>query len=105
MPLLRLLLQDEDVVAPFGTVMEMIPHWGFIIIHSTLILLAVWLSRKAKGAGAGTAASGFLLFVLAELSYISYHAGVTHFLFAHTVAEVLDALAFLTIGLGLAKRA
>ena len=98
------LLQDEDVSAPFGAFMDAVPHWGFIVIHSVLILLGLWLSRKARGAGAGTAANGFLLFVLAELSYISYHAGVTHFLFAHIVAEVCDALAFLTVGLGLAKR-
>jgi len=39
--------------------------------------------------------------MLAELSYISYHAGLTHFLFAHIIAEVCDALAVLTIGLGL----
>jgi hypothetical protein len=48
--------------------------------------------------------NGFLLFVLAELSYISYHAGLTHFLFAHIVAEVCDALALVTIALGLSKR-
>jgi hypothetical protein len=29
---------------------------------------------------------------------------VTHFLLAHTVAEVLDALAFLTIGVGLVRK-
>lgn len=99
-----MVLQDDDVPVPFGTFMEAVPHWGFIIIHSTLILVGLWLSRRAKGAGYGTAANGFLLFVLAELSYISYHAGLTHFLFAHTVAEVCDALAFVTVGLGLAKR-
>ncbi len=39
-----------------------------------------------------------------ELSYISYHAGLTHFLFAHIVAEVCDASALVTIALGLSKR-
>ena len=102
--LLNPFLQDDEVAAPFGTFMEAVPHWGFILIHSTLILVGLWLSRRAKGAGYGTVANGFLLFVLAELSYISYHAGLTHFLFAHTVAEVCDALAFVTVGLGLARR-
>ena len=102
---LRYLLQDEDeVAAPFGAFMQALPHWGFIVIHSTLILLAVWLSRRAKREGYHMVASGILLFVLAELSYITYHAGLTHFLFAHTVAEVLDAAAFLTVALGLARR-
>src|SRR5712664_367857 len=40
----------------------------------------------------------------AELSRITYHAGLTHFLFTHIVAEVCDALALVTITLGLSKR-
>ena len=45
--------------------------------------MAFVLSRRARGAGYGTAAGGFLLFCLAELSYITYHLHVTHFLLAH----------------------
>jgi len=37
-------------------------------------------------------------------SLSTYHAGLTHFLFAHIVAEVCDALALVTIALGLSKR-
>jgi hypothetical protein len=48
--------------------------------------------------------AGFLLFVLAELSYITYHLGMTHFLFAHIIAEVCDVLAVVTIALGFTKR-
>ena len=100
-----LALQDDDVApAVFGDFMQLVPHWAFIIIHSTLILMGFILSRKARGAGYGTAATGFLLFCLAEFSYITYHLGVTHFLLAHTIAEVLDALALLTMGIGLAAR-
>lgn len=91
-------MQDEDIVAPFGSFMEAMPHWAFIIIHSILILVGFWLSRKTKN-------NGFLLFVLAELSYISYHAGLTHFLFAHIIAEVLDVSALVLIALGFSKRA
>jgi len=105
MLLLFSLLQDEDeVAAPFGTFMQAIPHWGFIVIHSTLIVVAAWLARRTKQAGYGAAANGFLLFILAELSYITYHAHLTHFLFAHTVAEVLDILALVTIAMGLRVR-
>jgi hypothetical protein len=96
--------QDDAAPVPFGQFMEAVPHWAFIIIHSTLILMAFVLSRRVRNAGYGTASTGFLLFCLAELSYITYHLHVTHFLLAHTLAEVLDALAFLTIGLGLAKK-
>jgi hypothetical protein len=67
--------------------------------------VGVWLSRKAKRSGYPTAANGFLLFVLAELSYITYHAGLTHFLFAHIIAEVCDILALVTIALGLRSTA
>ena len=40
---------------------------------------------------------GFSLFALAELSYMTYHLDWTVFLFAHTVSEVLDLLAFILI--------
>jgi len=93
---LAVLLQDE-LAAPFGSFMEAMPHSAFIVIHSTLMVIGFWLSRRTRN-------NGFLLFVLAELSYITYHAGVTHFLFAHIVAEVLDALALVTIALGFRQK-
>jgi hypothetical protein len=88
---------DEDIAVAFGSFMEAMPHWAFIVIHSALVVVGYWLSRKTKN-------NGFLLFVIAELSYISYHAGLTHFLFAHIVAEVLDILALVVIALGFSKR-
>lgn len=94
---LAVLMQDEDVAAPLGSFMNAVPHGAFIVIHSVLIVVGYWLSRKTKN-------NGFLLFILAELSYITYHAGLTHFLFAHIIAEVLDVLALVLIGLGFSKR-
>lgn len=88
----------DDAAVPFGSFMDAMLHSAFIIIHSVLVLVGFWLSRKTK-------LSGFLLFVIAELSYITYHAGLTHFLFAHIIAEVCDALALVTIAFGLGKRA
>ncbi|HMJ58473.1 MAG TPA: hypothetical protein VK467_05020, partial [Gemmatimonadales bacterium] len=82
---------------PFGSFMQAIPHWGFIVIHTALSLVAFGLYRKTKNAG-------FLFFILAELSYITYHAHLTHFLFAHTLAEVLDIVALVTIAMGLTAR-
>lgn len=96
MTLLFQLLQDEDVSAPFGSFMEAVPHWGFIVIHSVLIVVGYALARRTR-------LNGFLLFVLAELSYITYHAGLTHFLFAHIVAEVLDVLALVSIAIGMRR--
>jgi hypothetical protein len=106
-PLVWSLLQavdESDAAPPFGTFMAAVPHWGFILIHSTLILVAVWLSRRVRGGGNVRAANGFLLFVLAELSYVTYHAHLTHFLFAHTLAEVLDILTLVVIGTSLARQ-
>lgn len=88
---------EEELVAPLGTFMEALPHWAFIVIHSLLIAAGFWLSRK-------TGNRGFLLFVLAEFSYITYHLGATHFLFAHIIAEVLDASALVTIAVGFLRR-
>jgi hypothetical protein len=36
-------------------------------------------------------------FAVAEATYMTYHLDWTVFLFAHTLAEVLDALAFILI--------
>ena len=88
----------DDVAPPFGSFMDAMPHSAFIVIHSVLIIVGYWLSRKTKN-------NGFLLFVLAELSYITYYAGLTHFLFAHIIAEVLDVSALVFIALGFSKRA
>lgn len=97
MLLLAILFQDEDVAAPFGSFMEAMPHWAFIIIHSLLIVVGFWLARRTK-------LNGFLVFVFAELAYITYHLHLTHFLFAHLIAEVCDILALVTIAVGLSKR-
>ncbi len=96
-------VDDSDAAEPFGTFMAAVPHWGFIIIHSTLILVAVWLSRRVRATGNARAANGFLLFVVAELSYITYHAHLTHFLFAHTLSEALDILTLVVIGTSLRR--
>ena len=96
-------VDDSDAAEPFGTFMAAVPHWGFIIIHTTLILVALWLSRRVRATGNAPAANGFLFFVLAELSYITYHAHLTHFLFAHTLSEVLDIVTLVVIGLSLGR--
>ena len=96
-------VDDSDVTEPFGSFMAAVPHWGFIVIHSTLILVALWLSRRVRTGGNARAANGFMLFVLAELSYITYHAHLTHFLFAHTLSEVLDISALVVIGRSLGR--
>jgi hypothetical protein len=40
---------------------------------------------------------GFSLYVVAELVYVPYHLDWTVFLFAHTISEVLDLVAFVLV--------
>jgi hypothetical protein len=72
----------------------------------TGFFLAVHLAAFAIGAGfAWTAfkrqqsllAYAFSLFALAEISYMTYHLDWTVFLFAHTISEVLDLVAFVLV--------
>lgn len=74
-----------------------IPWYVFLGIHIALFLLGVFFAGRSFGAGASGFGWGFTLFALAEISYMTYHVNITTFLFAHTIAEVLDVLAFLII--------
>lgn len=90
---------------PFGSFIDAFPPPVFLVIHGALALIGVMLWRKTANAGNGAAARGFVLYVIGELFYISYHLDFTTFLFAHTVAEVCDFLAVLSIGMAvLAKK-
>ena len=79
---------------PFGDFVNSIPPIGFLAIHVVLFLIGSYFAWRSFGAGATTLGSGFALFALAEISYMTYHLNWTTFLFAHTLSEVLDLLAF-----------
>jgi len=51
----------------------------------------------------GTSAR-YHLFVVADFSSITSHAALTHFLFAHIIAEACDALTLVVIALGFCTR-
>jgi hypothetical protein len=79
--------------------------WGFFLaVHVLLFAVGTFLAVRTFGAGERTIGWGFALFAIAEVIYASYHVNITQFLTAHTVAEVLDGLAFVLIFVGLAKR-
>ena len=82
---------------PFGDFVNQIPALGFLAIHATAFLIGAYFAWRSFGAGASLLGLGFSLFALAELSYMTYHLDWTVFLFAHTVSEVLDLLAFILI--------
>ena len=82
---------------PFGEFINVVPPWGFLIIHIALFLVGAFMAQRSFAAGLGGPGTGFSLFCLAEISYMTYHLDWTTFLFAHTVSEVLMAVAFVTI--------
>ena len=89
---------------PFGSFMDAVSHPVFLIIHAALALMGIFLWRRASAAANPSAARAFLLYVIAEVAYITYHLDITAFHFAHTLAEVCDGLAFLSFGTGIAAR-
>jgi hypothetical protein len=82
---------------PFGDFVNQIPAPVFLAIHLTAFLVGAYCAWRSFGAGATLLGVGFSLFALAEISYMTYHLDWTVFLFAHTVSEVLDLLAFIAI--------
>jgi hypothetical protein len=73
------------------------PWWFFLLVHVTLFAAGAFFAYRAFDGGNRGFGWGFTLFALAEVSYMTYHVNVTQFLFAHTVSEVLDGLAFVIL--------
>jgi hypothetical protein len=90
---------------PFGDFVNQIPPAGFLAIHIVLFLVGAYFAWRSFGAGSSLLAYGFSLFALAELSYMTYHLNWTTFLFAHTISEVLDLLAFVLVFAATTQRA
>ena len=82
---------------PFGDFINQIPAVGFLAIHLTAFLIGAFFAWRSFGAGATLLGAAFSLFALAELTYMTYHLDWTVFLFAHTIAEVLDLTAFVLV--------
>jgi hypothetical protein len=79
--------------------------WGFfLIVHVALFAVGAFFALRAFESGAGTMGWGFALFALAEICYMTYHVNITQFLFSHTIAEVLDGLAFTALFAGAVQK-
>lgn len=75
--------------------------WGFfLIVHIALFAVGAFFALRAFESGAGAMGWGFALFALAEITYMTYHVNITQFLFSHTIAEVLNGLAFVALFVG-----
>ena len=89
---------------PFGDFVNQIPPLGFLAIHVVLFAIGAYFAWRSFGAGQSTLGWAFSLFALAEVSYMTYHLDWTVFLFAHTISEVLDLLAFILVFVAVADR-
>jgi hypothetical protein len=90
---------------PFGDFVNQIPAPVFLAIHLVAFLVGAYFAWRSFGAGATTLGAAFSLFALAEISYMTYHLDWTNFLFAHTISEVLDLLAFVLVFVAATQRA
>lgn len=79
---------------PFGGFLNAIPPFVFLVIHLAAFSLGALFARRSFQAGSFGLGRGFALYAVAEVFYMTYHLDWTVFLFAHTVAEVLDLVAF-----------
>jgi hypothetical protein len=82
---------------PIGDFVNLIPAPMFLLIHLTAFAIGAYFAWRSFNANATTLGSGFSLFALAEISYMTYHLDWTVFLFAHTISEVLDLAAFILV--------
>ena len=82
---------------PWGSWINELPTGFFMVVHIAAFALGAgfaWLAFKRELTLLATA---FSLFAAAELTYMTYHLDWTVFLFAHTIAEVLDLAAFVLV--------
>ena len=82
---------------PYGGWINELPTGFFLVVHIAAFVIGggfAWLAYKRE---LGLLGAAFSLFAAAELVYMTYHLDWTVFLFAHTIAEVLDLAAFVLV--------
>ena len=85
---------------PYGSWVNELPTTFFMVVHIAAFAIGAtfaWLAFKRELTLIATA---FTFFAAAELVYMTYHLDWTVFLFAHTIAEVLDLTAFVLVFAG-----
>ena len=89
---------------PFGEFINIFPNEFFLVVHLAAFAVGAYLAKRSFDGGVSLLGWGFTLYAIAELIYMTYHLNWTLFLFAHTIAEVLDLLAFISVFAGAAQR-
>jgi hypothetical protein len=85
---------------PWGSWINELPTEFFMVVHIAAFAIGAlfaWTAFKRELPLLGWA---FSLFAAAEVVYMTYHLDWTVFLFAHTIAEVLDLAAFALVFAG-----
>ena len=85
---------------PYGDWVNELPTAFFLVVHIAAFAVGAGFAWVAYKRELSTLGSGFALYALAELVYMTYHLDWTVFLFAHTIAEVLDLVAFVLVFAG-----
>ena len=82
---------------PIGDFINQFPWGFFLVVHVALFAVGAYFAYRSFDAGETVLGAGFALFAVAEAIYATYHVNITLFLFAHTIAEVLDGAAFVLV--------
>jgi hypothetical protein len=82
---------------PYGDWINELPTGFFLAVHVTAFAIGAGFAWLAFKRDLGLLGVAFTLFAAAELVYMTYHLDWTVFLFAHTIAEVLDLAAFVLV--------
>jgi hypothetical protein len=82
---------------PFGVFINAFPPIFFLVVHLVAFLIGAFFARRAFDAHRSALGWGFVLYAVAEVIYMTYHLDWTVFLFAHTLAEVCDLVAFVLV--------
>ena len=82
---------------PWGSWVNDLPTGFFLAVHVVAFAIGAGFAWVAVKRELPLLAGAFSLFALAEISYMTYHLDWTVFLFAHTISEVLDLVAFVLV--------
>jgi len=85
---------------PYGSWVNELPTGFFLVVHIAAFAIGASFAWAAFRRELTLLAGAFSLFAAAELVYMTYHLDWTVFLFAHTIAEVLDLVAFILVFAG-----
>jgi hypothetical protein len=85
---------------PIGGFLNAFPPAFFLVVHLAAFVIGAYFASRAFSAGTRSLGWSFTLFAIAEIVYMTYHLDWTVFLFAHTIAEVLDLAAFILVFVG-----